>query len=49
MIDVAAYIALSVLAVAIGGGPIGLGLCLVWIGLAIIAWERVGGNEMING
>lgn len=40
MWDVAAYVALAVLSVAIGGGIIGLGLVALWLGAAVIAWER---------
>ena len=40
MLDTGAYIALAVLAIIIGGGIIGLGLAALWLGAAVIAWER---------
>ena len=40
MFDVMAYIAFAVLSVAIGGGVIGLGLVMLWLGCAILAWEK---------
>jgi hypothetical protein len=34
------YAIWATLTVALGGGVIGLGVVLVWLGLAVIAWEK---------
>jgi len=40
MMDAAIYGLWAAAVVSLGGGVIGLGVVLVWLGLAVIAWEK---------